>query len=64
MAESSSIEWSEITDAALYAAVERHLAHLFDVYFQGTDEGRLQRLMTGLQRTIDSYDAVVEKLEP
>jgi hypothetical protein len=58
------MNWPEVTGDALEAAVDRHLAHLFDVYFQGTDEGRLQRLMTGLQRTIDSYDAVMEKLEP
>lgn len=58
------MDWPEVTSDALEAAVERQLAHLFDVYFQATDEGRLQRLMTGLQRTIDSYDAVVEKLEP
>ena len=58
------MNWPEVTSDALDAAAERQLAHLFDVYFQGTDEGRLQRLMTGLQRTIDSYEAVVEKLEP
>ena len=58
------MDWSDVTSDALDAAVERQLAHLFDVYFQGTDEGRLNRLMTGLQRTIDSYDAVIEKLEP
>ena len=58
------MNWSEVTSEALDAAVERHMAHLFDVYFQGTDEGRINRLLTGLQRTIDSYDAVIVKLEP
>jgi hypothetical protein len=57
------MSWDDVIRDGLNAAVERHLAHLFDVYFQGTDDGRLQRFMTGLDRTFDSYHAIAKELE-
>jgi hypothetical protein len=49
---------AELLQKCLDAAVERHLAHMFDVYLQGTDDARLSRLKNGIKRLIESYNLV------
>jgi hypothetical protein len=48
-------------DTALDDATERHIAHLFDVLFQSTDDDRFERFKHGMKRVMEPRNRIANE---